>query len=86
MDKLGFFELTPFNYVIGNNDMYLKNFAMWFSDQIWSLSPAYDLLSVKLVLPKDKEDTALLLGGKKKKISTAYFDRFGNVLQLNNNK
>jgi serine/threonine-protein kinase HipA len=82
-DKLRFFELTVFNYIIGNNDMHLKNFSMWLSDQLLTLSPAYDLLNVKIILPKDKEDTALILGGKKMNFSKDYFDRFGNVLKLN---
>lgn len=43
----------------------------------------YDLLNVKLVLPKDKEDTALLLGGKKINFNKKYFDRLGIVLNLN---
>ena len=83
LDKLRFFELTVFNYIIGNNDMHLKNFSMWLSDQQWTLSPAYDLLNVKIILPKDKEDTALMLGGKKLNFSKGYFDRFANVLKLN---
>lgn len=83
LDKLRFFELTVFNYIIGNNDMHLKNFSMFLSDIGWVLSPAYDLLNVKLILPKDKEDTALLLGGKKENFSKSYFDRFGEVLKLN---
>ncbi len=83
MDKLRFFELTLFNYIIGNNDMHLKNFSMCLSEIGWVLSPAYDLLNVKLVLPKDSEETALLLGGKKKNFNKGYFNRFGGVLQLN---
>lgn len=83
LDKLRFFELTVFNYVIGNNDMHLKNFSMWLTEMGWTLSPAYDLLNVKLILPKDKEDTALLLGGKKMNFNKDYFDRFGSVLSLN---
>ena len=83
LDKLRFFELTVFNYIIGNNDMHLKNFSMWLSGQQWTLSPAYDLLNVKIILPKDKEDTGLLLGGKKLNFDKGYFDRFGNVLKLN---
>ena len=78
-----FFELAIFNYVIGNNDMHLKNFSMWKTGQDWTLSPAYDLLNVKIILPKDKEDTALLLGGKKNNINKGYFDRLGEVLKLN---
>jgi serine/threonine-protein kinase HipA len=83
MDKLRFFELALFNFIIGNNDMHLKNFSMWLSEMGWVLSPAYDLLNVKLVMPSDKDDTALLLGGKKKNFNKGYFDWFGEILQLN---
>lgn len=83
LDKLRFFELTVFNYIIGNNDMHLKNFSMWLSNMGWILSPAYDLLNVKMILPKDKEDMALLFGGKKENFNKAYFDRFALVLKLN---
>lgn len=84
MDKVRFFELTLFNFIIGNNDMHLKNFSMILSDIGWVFSPAYDLLNVKIILPQDKDDTALLLGGKKKNFNKEYFDRFGIVLSLNN--
>jgi len=83
MDKLRFFELTLFNYIIGNNDMHLKNFSLVLSEIGWVLSPAYDLLNVKIILPKDMDDTALLLGGKKRDFNKEYFSRFGRVLQLN---
>lgn len=83
MDKLRFFELTIFNFIICNNDMHLKNFSMWLSDIGWVLSPAYDLLNVKIILPKDLDETALLLGGKKKNFKKEYFKRFGEVLKLN---
>ena len=84
MDKLRFFELALFNFIIGNNDMHLKNFSMWLSEIGWMLSPAYDLLNVKIILPSDKDDTALLLGGKKKNFNKGYFDRLGELLELNN--
>ena len=83
LDKLRFFELAVFNYIIGNNDMHLKNFSMWLTEMGWTLSPAYDLLNVKIILAKDKEDAALLLGGKKMNFNKEYFDRFGSVLGLN---
>ena len=38
---------------------------------------------MKIILPKDKEDTALLLGGKKENFNKGYFDRFGIDLKLN---
>lgn len=83
MDKLRFFELAVFNFIIGNNDMHLKNFSMILSDFGWTLSHAYDLLNVKIILPKDQDDTALKLGGKKKNFNKGYFDRLGEVLELN---
>ena len=81
--KLRFFESTVFNYIIGNNDMHLKNYSMFLSEMGWVLAPGYDLLNVKLILPKDKDDTALLLGGKRENFKKVYFDRFGGVLKLN---
>ncbi|WP_461534410.1 HipA domain-containing protein [Sinomicrobium sp.] len=83
LDKFRFFELAVFNFIIGNNDMHLKNFSMIHSDAGWVLAPAYDLLNVKIILPKDEEEIALLLGGKKKNHNRKYFERFAATLQLN---
>lgn len=83
LDKVRFFELAVFNFIIGNNDMHLKNFSMWLSDFGWILSPAYDLLNVKIILPEDRDDTALMLGGKKRRFHKGYFDKLGNLLGLN---
>ncbi len=63
--------------------MHLKNFSMIKSEIGWVLAPAYDLLNVKIILPQDKEDTAILLGGKKENFNITYFDRFGENLGLN---
>ena len=82
-DKLRFFESIVFNFIIGNNDMHLKNYSMLLSEMGWVLSPFYDLLNVKIILPKDKEDTALLLGGKKENFKKGYFDQLALVLNLN---
>lgn len=85
LDKRRFFELALFNYIIGNNDMHLKNFSMLKDVSFgWILSPAYDLLNVKIILPQDKDDTALLLGGKKQNFNIGYFNRLAEVLGLNN--
>lgn len=83
LDKLRFFESAVFNYVIGNSDMHLKNYSMLLTPGGWVLSPFYDLINVKIVLPKDKDDMALLLGGKKRNFDKGYFDQFGTGLDLN---
>ena len=47
------------------------------------LSPAYDLLSTKLLIPKDKEDLALPLNGKKSNLKKKDFDLFASQLMIN---
>ena len=44
--------------------MHLKNFSLIRSDGKWGLSPAYDMLNVKLALLNDSEELALTLNGK----------------------
>lgn len=82
LDLLSFFELTLFSFITGNNDMHLKNFSMIKTRSGWALAPAYDLLNVRIANPEDKEELALTLGGKKKKLTRAYFERFGEGLGL----
>ena len=84
LDALNLFELTLFCYLTGNNDMHLKNFSMIKSSSGWVLAPAYDLLNVTIANPIDKEELALTLGGKKKKLNRTYFERFGKELGLTN--
>lgn len=59
------FKLTLFNYLIGNEDMHLKNFSLITRDQKIMLSPAYDLLNSTIVQKNPKEEMALPLNGKK---------------------
>ena len=82
LDKLFFFELTLFSFLTGNNDMHLKNFSMIESVSGWVLSPAYDLLNVIIINPDDKEELALTMEGKKKKLKLEHFNRFGEGLGL----
>ncbi len=84
LDKLRFFELTIFSYLTGNNDMHLKNFSMIKTSYGWALSPAYDLLNVKIVNSEDTEELALTIAGKKKKITFQNFLDFGEGLELSN--
>lgn len=82
LDKIYFFELVLLCFLTGNNDMHLKNFSMIKSPSGWILAPAYDLLNVAIVLNEDKEELALSLEGKKKKLKKAHFISFGKRLQL----
>ena len=82
LDKLYFFELAIFSFLIGNKDMHLKNFSMIQTNYGWSLSPAYDLLNVSILNPDDKEELALTMGGKKNKLNKKHFVQFGESIGL----
>jgi serine/threonine-protein kinase HipA len=84
IDAIRFFELTLFSFITGNSDMHLKNFSLIRNeDDEIMLSPAYDLLSTKLLIPKDKEDLALTLNGKKSNFRKKDFDLFASQLGVN---
>jgi serine/threonine-protein kinase HipA len=69
-------------FLTGNNDMHLKNFSLIHREDSIDLSPAYDLLNVNLVFPKDQEETALTLNGRKKNIRLQDFEALGRVLDI----
>ncbi len=64
LEKLKLFHLTLFNYLIGNEDMHLKNFSVIRRDLKVELTPAYDLLNSTIFL-HSLEELALPLNGKK---------------------
>ncbi|MEX1002125.1 MAG: HipA domain-containing protein [Crocinitomicaceae bacterium] len=82
LDKTYYFDLALFSFVTGNNDMHLKNFSMIEGSSGWVLAPAYDLLNVIIVFPEDKEELALTLVGKKKKLKRMHFEQLGESLGL----
>ena len=74
LDLVNYYELVLFCWLTGNNDMHLKNFSL-LSDRSGhhGLSPAYDLLNVAIANPKDTEELALTLNGKKSNITLKDF-------------
>ena len=74
MDVTNFFEVILFSWITGNNDMHLKNFSLYEPiDGIIRLTPAYDMLNAVILNPKDDEELALTLNGKKKKLNRQDF-------------
>jgi serine/threonine-protein kinase HipA len=69
IEKVKLFRLTIFNFLIGNEDMHLKNFSLITRDNKVELSPAYDLLNTTIVVPKSQEEIALPLTGKKRNLN-----------------
>ncbi|MDI6803953.1 MAG: HipA domain-containing protein [Bacteroidota bacterium] len=69
IEKVKLFRLTLFNFLIGNEDMHLKNFSLIRRDRKIELSPAYDLLNTTIALRNVTEEIALPLGGKKRNLT-----------------
>lgn len=75
LDLTDFYEQVFFNWLVGNNDMHLKNYSLYAPMGKWVLTPAYDLLNVSMVNRKDTEELALTLNAKKKRIKKSDFVR-----------
>ena len=67
-EKIKLFTRVIFNFLVGNEDMHLKNFSLLTQGQQVILSPAYDLLNTAIVTGSD-EEMALPLRGKKSNLS-----------------
>lgn len=69
IEKMKFFKRFSFNFLVGNEDMHLKNYSIIYKDDKIELCPAYDFLNSSIVLGKNVEETALTLKGKKKNLT-----------------
>lgn len=77
VEKLKLFCLVIFNFIVGNEDMHLKNFTLIRQDNKIELSPAYDLLNTTIIMNAE-EEIALPLRGKKKRLNRSdLVDYFG---------
>ena len=74
-DVVRFYEQVIVSFLIGNNDMHLKNFSLIsYEGKSYSLAPAYDMIAAQLFIPDDPEELALTLNGKKGKLTKTDFD------------
>ena len=73
-----------FNFLIGNEDMHLKNYSLITRNKLVELAPAYDFLNSSIVL-KDPMEIALPVEGRQKNLTRQnllnYFAR--ERMQLN---
>ena len=82
LDLVNFMQVLLFSFVTGNNDMHLKNFSLYRPKALYQLSPAYDLLNVAIANPKDKEEMALPINGKKAQIKLADFLKASDTMGI----
>lgn len=84
IEKVKLFKRSLFNFIVGNEDMHLKNFSLITKGEKVELSPAYDYLNTfaaqsMLGKPENEiEEIALPLRGKKKNLTRKmWIDYFG---------
>ena len=85
LDLTNYMQLLLFCFITGNNDMHLKNFSLYHPSEKYQLSPAYDLLNVAIANPKDKEELALPLSGRKTKLRLDDFLKAAKTMGLEEN-
>ncbi|WP_303317190.1 HipA domain-containing protein [Flavivirga abyssicola] len=75
LEVVKFYQQVIVSFLIGNNDMHLKNFSLIaLKNNQYQLAPAYDMVAVKLLIPDDPEELALNLNGKKRKLKRKDFN------------
>ena len=79
IEKLVLFKLVLFNYLVGNDDMHLKNYSVITKDGKVILSPCYDLLNTTIEYERAYDEIALPLKGNKSHLTRnmliSYFGR-----------
>ena len=78
-----YFEITIFNFAIGNGDAHRKNFSLLTNEkEVIALSPAYDLVSSRLVIPEENEEMALTVNGKRNRLNKNDFLSFAETIKV----
>ncbi len=83
IEKMRFFKRFLFNFLIGNEDMHLKNYSLITNNGKTELAPAYDFLNSSIVLRGDIEESALSIKGKKKKLNHEILIHYLGTERLN---
>ncbi len=77
------FERILLFFILGNGDAHLKNFSIIYDKNGQKrLSPIYDIVCSKLVIPKE-EDFAITINGKKNKLTGEDFKIFAQTFNIN---
>ncbi len=84
VEKAKLFRRSLFSFLIGNEDMHLKNFSLIRRDDMIELSPLYDYLNTTISMQaigkplEEIEELALPLNGKKRRLTRKdWIDYFG---------
>jgi serine/threonine-protein kinase HipA len=83
LDVQLFFERVVFNFLIGNGDAHAKNYSVIYNEEGFvRLSPAYDLVCSRIVIPGAADESALTILGKKSRIQRKDLDTLAVYLGI----
>ncbi len=82
LEKLRLFQLIVLSYVLGNNDLHLKNFSILDTGSYYQLSPVYDVVCSSLYYPSAPMVALDLLPEYEGGLATFGYYRCDDFLQL----
>ena len=83
LDVVILFERLLLFFVIGNGDAHLKNFSLLKKPELgYRLSPVYDIVNSRLVLPFEQEEMSLSINGKKNRLKREDFLSFAAYMEI----
>jgi len=84
LDLTRLYGMALLFFVLGNGDAHLKNFSMIRTEDVgYHLSPAYDIVNSRVVLPDEREELCLSIQGKKNRIGKKEFIALAGRFGLN---
>jgi len=85
-DRVNFLKMTLFNFLLGNTDAHLKNFALFHTLEkagpAHRLTPFYDIFPSLLYAPRDTDELGLSLVNRKNRFTKKDFQTLASRLQL----
>lgn len=85
-DRSSFLKITLFNFLLGNTDAHLKNFALFHLLQegkaAHKLTPFYDIFPSLLYAPRDTDELGLSLSNRKNRFTKKDFEGLARLLNL----
>ena len=82
IEMIKLYKRIFFSFMVGNEDMHLKNFSLITKKGKTYLSPAYDLLNSTIVLKQTKEELALPIIGTKARFKSFHFKEYLGIERM----
>ena len=76
-----FFDRVVLNFILGNGDAHLKNYAILYKEGGIRLAPAYDIVCSRLVI-LNEDESAISIHGKKNRLLREDFDRLAEYFNV----